>query len=489
MSFKPVTVENGKLLIAGEWSAASTGRTFETVNPATEKALADIAFGSEEDVDRAVSAARRALESGPWAQMSARERGRLMFKLADLIERDKEKLAILESMDNGKPINETMYFDIPQVIETFRYYAGWADKIYGDVNPVSGEYFSYTLKEPAGVVGQIIPWNFPALMAAWKLAPALATGCTSVLKPAEQTPLTAIELGKLICEAGFPAGVVNIVTGDGTTGSALSNHKGVDKIAFTGSTDVGREVMIAAARNLKRVSMELGGKAPNIVFGDADVDLAVRGALLGIYFNQGEVCCAGSRLFLHKSIEAEFLEKFKKFAEGIKVGDPLDKKTQMGAQVSMAQYERIVSFLEAGKKSGAKVIAGGNGLRDKLGGFFVQPTLFAETNQQMKIVKEEIFGPVLAAQTFEDMEDLIAKANDTNYGLSAGLWTRDITKAHTVARRLKAGTVWINCYNAFDTGVPFGGFKESGFGRELGRQALDLYTGEKAVWVGGLSAK
>jgi acyl-CoA reductase-like NAD-dependent aldehyde dehydrogenase len=489
MAFKPVAVENGKLLIGGEWSAASTGKTFETINPSTEKPLASVAFGSAEDVDRAVAAARHALEAGPWSKMSARERGRLMFKLADLIERDKEKLAILESMDNGKPINETMYFDIPQVIETFRYYAGWADKIYGDVNPVGGEYFSYTLKEPAGVVGQIIPWNFPALMAAWKLAPALATGCTSILKPAEQTPLTAIELGKLICEAGFPAGVVNVVTGDGSTGAALSNHKGVDKIAFTGSTEVGREVMIAAARNLKRVSMELGGKAPNIVFADANVDQAVRGAILGIYFNQGEVCCAGSRLFLHKAVEAEFLDKFKKFAETIKVGDPLDKSTQMGAQVSMAQYERIVGFLESGKKSGAKVIAGGNGLRDKLGGYFVQPTLFAETNQQMQIVKEEIFGPVLAAQSFEDLEDLVGKANDTNYGLSAGIWTQDITKAHTVARRLKAGTVWINCYNAFDTGVPFGGFKESGFGRELGRQALDLYTGEKAVWVGGLNAK
>jgi aldehyde dehydrogenase (NAD+) len=484
MTFAPVAVENGKLLIGGEW--ISTSKTFETINPANEKTLGTVSFASSEDVNRAVNAARHALTSGPWGKMSPRERGRMMFKLADLIERDKERLAILESMDNGKPVGETMNFDIPQVIETFRYYAGWADKIYGDVNPVSGDFFSYTLKEPAGVVAQIIPWNFPMLMAAWKLAPALAAGCTSILKPAEQTPLTAIELGKLIMEAGFPGGVVNILTGDGTTGAALSSHKGIDKIAFTGSTEVGRKVMIAAAQNLKRVSMELGGKAPNIVFADANVDQAVRGALLGIFFNQGEVCCAGSRLFLHKAVEAEFTEKFKKFAEGIRVGDPLDKKTQMGAQVSLEQYERITGFLEAGKKGGAKVIAGGNGLREKLGGYFVQPTMFAETTQDMQIVKEEIFGPVVAAQSFEDLEDLVAKANDTNYGLSAGIWTSDISKAHTVARRIKAGTVWINCFNAFDTAVPFGGFKESGFGRELGRQALDLYTGEKAVWIGGL---
>ncbi len=484
MTFAPVTVGNGKLLIGGEW--ISTDKTFKTINPANEKTIASVSFASAEDVDRAVKAARHALSSGPWAKMSPRERGRLLYKLADLIERDKERLAILESMDNGKPIGESMHFDIPQVIETFRYYAGWADKIYGDVNPVSGDFFSYTLKEPAGVVGQIIPWNFPLLMAAWKLAPALAAGCTSILKPAEQTPLTAIELGKLIMEAGFPGGVVNILTGDGTTGAALASHKGIDKIAFTGSTEVGRKVMMAAAQNLKRVSLELGGKAPNIVFADANVDQAVRGALLGIFFNQGEVCCAGSRLYLHKAVEAEFTEKFKKFAEDIRVGDPLDEKTQMGAQVSLEQYERIIGFLAAGKKGGAKVITGGNGLRDKLGGYFVQPTMFAETNQDMQIVKEEIFGPVVAAQSFEDLEDLVAKANDTNYGLSAGIWTSDITKAHTVARRLKAGTIWINCFNAFDAAVPFGGYKESGFGRDLGRQALDQYTGEKAVWIGGL---
>ncbi len=484
MTFAPVAVENGKLLIGGEW--ISTNKTFDTINPANEKKLASVSFAGAEDVDRAVNAARSALSTGPWAKMSPRERGRMLYKLADLIERDKERLAILESMDNGKPVGETMNFDIPQVIETFRYYAGWADKIYGDVNPISGDFFSYTLKEPAGVVAQIIPWNFPLLMAAWKLAPALAAGCTAILKPAEQTPLTAIELGKLVMEAGFPGGVVNILTGDGTTGAALSSHKGIDKIAFTGSTEVGRKVMIAAAQNLKRVSMELGGKAPNIVFADANVDQAVRGALLGIFFNQGEVCCAGSRLFLHKAVEAEFTEKFKKFAEGIRVGDPLDKKTQMGAQVSLEQYERVTGFLEAGKKGGAKVIAGGSGLREKLGGYFVQPTMFAETNQDMQIVKEEIFGPVVAAQSFEDLEDLVAKANDTNYGLSAGIWTSDISKAHTVARRIKAGTVWINCFNAFDTAVPFGGFKDSGFGRELGRQAMDLYTGEKAVWIGGL---
>lgn len=487
MSFKPVAVENGKLLIGGEWTA--TAKNFDSINPATEKTIASVAFAGPEEVDRAVGSARQALDAGKWSKMSPRERGRMMFKLADLIERDKEQLAILESMDNGKPIGETMYFDLPQVIETFRYYAGWADKIYGDVNPVSSEHFSYTLKEPAGVVAQIIPWNFPMLMAAWKMAPALAAGCTVILKPAEQTPLTAIALGKLIQEAGFPGGVVNILTGDGTTGAALTSHKGIDKIAFTGSTEVGRLVMMAAAKNLKRVTMELGGKAPNIVFADADVDQAVRGALLGIFFNQGEVCCAGSRLYLHKAVEAEFTEKFKKFAEGIKVGDPLDKTTQMGAQVSLEQYEKITKYLEIGKKAGAKVVAGGNGLRDKLGGYFIQPTMFSETNQDMAIVKEEIFGPVVSAQTFEDLDDLVAKANDTNYGLSAGIWTKDITLAHTVARRIKAGTVWINCFNSFDAGVPFGGFKDSGFGRDLGRQALDGYIGEKAVWIGGLRSK
>lgn len=483
-TFHPVDVTPGRLLIGGEWCASQSGRTFAVINPSTEKELTHVAHGDAADVDRAVAAARHAFDVGPWSKLSPRERGKLMFKLADLIERDMERLAVLESMDNGKPVRETMAFDLPQVIETFRYYAGWADKIYGDINPVGASHFSYTLKEPVGVVGQIIPWNFPLLMAAWKLGPALATGCVSVLKPAEQTPLTALELGKLILEAGFPAGVVNIVTGDGETGAALASHKGIDKIAFTGSTEVGKKVMAAAAKNLKRVSMELGGKAPNIVFADADLERAVKGALLGIFFNQGEVCCAGSRLFVHETIHDQFVDQFRKEAESIQVGNPLDDQTSLGAQVSLEQYDKIMGFIAAGKAEGAHCITGGEGLRSQLGGYFVKPTLFTKTTADMQISREEIFGPVLAAQTFSGIDDLIGRANDTAYGLSAGVWTRDVSLAHQAARKLKAGTIWINCYNVFDTAVPFGGFKDSGFGRELGRQALDLYTGEKAVWIG-----
>lgn len=480
-SYKPVSVSNGKLLIGGEWCDGSNTRTFETINPANEKTLAKIAYAESRDVDHAVEVARSAYE-GAWSTLSPRERGALLFRLADLIERDKERLAVLQSMDNGKPIRECLAFDLPQVIDTFRYYAGWADKLYGDVNAVCSNFLSYTLKEPAGVVGQIIPWNFPLLMAAWKLAPAFATGCTSVLKPAEQTPLTALELGKLSLEAGFPPGVLNIVTGDGQTGAALASHKGVDKIAFTGSTEVGIKVMTAAAQNLKRVSMELGGKAPNIVFEDADIDKAVSGTITGIFFNQGEVCCAGSRLYLHESIHDEFVEKFRAKASELKLGNPLDETTTMGAQVSLEQYEKIVSYLKQGKSS-AKLATGGEGLRDELGGYFVKPTLFTETDQSSKIFREEIFGPVLCATKFSDYESMLQSANDTEYGLSAGVWTRDISRVHTTARRLRAGTVWVNCYNAFDAGVPFGGYKMSGFGRELGKQALDLYTGDKAVWV------
>ena len=483
-AYKTVTAKPGRLLIGGEWTQARDSKTFDVINPATEKKITTAAYGQAEDVNAAVSAARQAFEHGPWSRMAPRERGQLMYRLADLIEKNKEELAILETMDNGKPISECLGFDLPQAVDTFRYYAGWADKIHGDINPVDHKYFSYTMREPVGVVGQIIPWNFPLLMAAWKLGPALACGCTSILKPAEQTPLSALRLGELIMEAGFPAGVVNIITGDHVAGAALASHKGVDKVAFTGSTEVGKKVMTSAAQNLKRVSMELGGKAPNIIFADADIDKAVQGAVTAIFFNQGEVCCAGSRLFLDERVHDEFIEKFSKVAKSMRVGDPLDSATQMGAQVSLEQHEKVLGFIQSGVKSGAKIAAGGNSLRGKLGGYFMEPTIFTDTENHMEIVREEIFGPVVAAKKFSKVEDLIKMAQETNYGLSAGIWTKNISLAHDTARRLRAGTIWINCYNTFDVAVPFGGYKESGFGRELGKAALDLYTEQKAVWIG-----
>lgn len=477
-----VQASNGKLLIRGEWVDSQAGKVFETINPANLEQLSSVSFAGIEDVNDAVRSARDAY-NGPWSKISPRERGKLLYRLADLIESNSERLAVLESMDNGKPIRETLQFDLPQVIETFRYYAGWTDKILGDVNAVGENFLSFTVKEPAGVVGQIIPWNFPLLMAAWKLAPALASGCTVVLKPAEQTPLTAIELGKLICDAGFPPGVVNIVTGDGTTGAALASHNGIDKIAFTGSTEVGKKVMRAAAENLKRVSLELGGKAPNIVFEDADIDKAVSGAMLGIFFNQGEVCCAGSRLYLHESIHDEFIEKFKRKAQAMVIGNPLNEATQMGAQVSGEQYEKILSFFENGSLGQGKLEFGGEGLKESLGGYFVKPTLISGVTRDARVFREEVFGPVLAAVKFKNEAELLSSAHDTDYGLSAGVWTQNLSRAHQFARKLHAGTVWVNCYNVFDASVPFGGFKQSGFGRELGKQAMDLYTGDKAVWI------
>ncbi len=475
-------IKPGKLFIAGRWVAAASGKTFETVNPATEEVLTNVAEGDAADIDQAVRAARAALESGPWATMSARERGRLMFRLADLVDRNRRELALLETLDNGKPIRETTNVDLPQVIDTLEYYAGWADKIQGETIPVSGPYLNYTLREPMGVVGQIIPWNFPLLMAAWKLGPALACGNTVVLKPAEQTPLTALRLGALIQEAGIPDGVVNIVPGYGpTAGGALVRHPGVDKIAFTGSTEVGKLIHREAADTLKRVSLELGGKAPNIVFADADMEAAVAGAIGGIFFNQGEVCCAGSRLFVEEKIHDRFVESLSEHAGRIRVGDPLDETTEMGAQVSEEQFDKILGYIADGKQGGARCMTGG--ARAKPRGYFVQPTVFDGVRNDMKIAREEIFGPVVSTLTFKDLDSVIAMGNDTAYGLSAGVWTRDIGKAHRAAAALKAGTVWINCFNAFDAASPFGGYKQSGYGRELGQHALDLYTQIKSVWV------
>ncbi len=475
-------VKNGKIFINNEWVNARSGKTFPVLNPATEEQLCVVAEGDAADADAAAKAARRAFETGAWPKMSARERGRILYRVAGLLEKHKEEFAELETLNNGKPIYETLNADLPLAIETFEYYAGLADKIHGDTIPVNGNFFNYTLREPAGVVAQIIPWNFPLLMAAWKLGPALATGCTVVLKPAEQTPLTALRLAELFQEAGLPPGVLNVVPGYGpTAGATLATHPEVDKVAFTGSTEVGREVMRLAAQSLKRVSLELGGKAPNIVFADSDLDAAVQGAMRGIFFNQGEVCCAGSRLFVEEKAHDEFISKLKASAEKLPVGDPMDPKTRMGAQVSEEQFKKILGYIEKGKAEGAKVVTGGARAREK--GYFLKPTIFEGVNNNMTIAREEIFGPVVSAIKFTNTEDLVHQANDTLYGLSAGIWTRDIGKAHRLARQVKAGTVWVNCYNCFDAASPFGGFKQSGFGRELGKYALELYTQVKSVWV------
>jgi betaine-aldehyde dehydrogenase len=474
------------LFIDGQWVDAESGKTFATPNPSTGETLAEVAEADKADVDKAVAAARRAFE-GKWSRMSARDRGRLLYKLSQLIEAKSQELAALETSDNGKPIKESLYIDLPGVVENFEYFAGWATKIEGETIPVPGQMFNYTLREPLGVCGQIIPWNFPLLMAAWKLAPALAAGNTIVLKPAEQTPVTALELGKLIQEAGFPDGVVNIIPGYGeTAGAALASHPGIDKIAFTGSTEVGKIIARTAADNLTKVSLELGGKAPNIVFADADIEQAVNGAMMGIFFNQGQVCCAGSRLFLDERVKDEFLARFKERAERVKVGDPMDKTTQMGPQVSAEQLTRIKSYVDIARGEGATVFTGGGSPElegNFKNGYFFQPTVFSEVQNTMRVAQEEIFGPVASAITFKDEKDLIRQANDTIYGLSAGIWTKDITRAHRFAKEIKAGTVWINTFNMMNAASPFGGYKQSGYGREMGRHALELYTHVKSVWV------
>src|SRR5918911_953979 len=448
-----------QLFIDGQWVDAESGKTFATPNPATGETLAEVAEADKADIDKAVRAARRAFE-GKWARVSARDRGRLLYKLSQLVESRAKELAELETADNGKPIRESLYVDLPQVVENFEYFAGYATKIEGETIPVSGQFLNYTLREPLGVCGQIIPWNFPLLMAAWKLAPALAAGNTVVLKPAEQTPVTALELGKLIQEAGFPDGVVNIVTGFGeTAGASLAAHPDVDKIAFTGSTEVGKLIAKAAAENLTKVSLELGGKAPNVVFADADIEQAVNGAMMGIFFNQGQVCCAGSRLFLDERVKDEFLERFKEKAVRVKVGDPMDKATQMGPQVSEEQLNRIKSYVDIAREEGASVLTGGCPPElegDFQKGYFFQPTIFGEVKNQMRVAQEEIFGPVTSVITFEDEEDLIKQANETIYGLSAGIWTRDIVRAHRFAREVKAGGVWVKTLNMFHAAPPFG---------------------------------
>jgi phenylacetaldehyde dehydrogenase len=473
-----------KMLINGKWVEAASGKTFPTYNPATGEVLSHVAEGDREDIDRAVKAARAAFEKGPWAKISPSERGRMMWRLADLIEKHTEEFAQLESLDNGKPLKIARIADLPLAVDHFRYYAGWATKIEGNTIPMGlarqGSYHAYTVREPVGVVGQIIPWNFPLLMAAWKLGPALATGCCVVLKPAEQTPLTALRLGELIAEAGFPDGVVNIVPGYGeTAGAALAAHMDVDKIAFTGSTEVGKLIVHAATGNLKKVSLELGGKSPNIVMDDADLESAIPGASMAIFFNQGQCCCAGSRLFIEKKVFDKVVDGISQAASKIRVRPGLDPESDLGPLVSEEQLNRVCGYLESGIKEGAKATAGGSRDGDK--GYFVKPTVLVNTNDNMKVVKEEIFGPVVTATPFSDMNEIINRANDTVYGLAAGVWTRDVKKAHAVASKLKAGTVWINCYNVFDAALPFGGYKQSGWGREMGHEVLKNYTEVKSV--------
>jgi len=474
----------GRMLIGGDWREAQSGKRFRTINPATGDTLLEVAEGDAPDIDLAVQAARRAFE-GPWGKMSASERGGLLWKLGDLINAKATELAQLETLDTGKPIWESSKIDVPLTVDVFHYFAGAATKLEGDTIPVSGPYLNYTLREPLGVVGLIVPWNFPLLLAARKIAPALAAGNTVILKPAEETPLTALRLGELALEAGIPPGVLNVVPGFGpTAGASLVAHAGVNGIAFTGETATGRLIMQNAARSLKRLSLELGGKSPNIIFADADQDAAARGTVFGIFYNKGEVCTAGSRLFVERPIHDSMLEKVIDRAQKYPQGDPMDPKTRVGAQTSEAQIEKIAKYVEIGKKEGAKLVMGGEPARVGNGrGWFWKPTIFDQVTNSMTIAKEEIFGPVLSVISFDDFDRALEEANDSFYGLSAAVWTRDIKKAHRAARMLQAGTVWINTYNMYDAASPYGGYKGSGFGRESGMASLDFYTQTKSVWV------
>lgn len=475
-----------KLLINGKWVEPKSGKYFKVYNPATEELLCEVPEAGKEDVDMAVKAARQSFEDGRYhRKMTTAQRARCLYKLADLIEQHADELAELETLDNGKPINESRYVDVAATIETYRYYAGWATKLEGETINANSNFFTYTLREPIGVVGQIIPWNFPMLMMAWKWGPALACGNSVVLKPAEQTPLTALRIGELALEAGFPEGVLNIVTGLGpdSTGEFLANHDDVDKIAFTGEDKTGQKIVQASIKTLKRVSLELGGKAPNIVFADADIDAAVKGAITGIFFNQGQVCCAGSRLFIEKKVQDEFMSKLLDRVGKMKQGSGLDTATQIGPQVSKEQQERILGYVDIATKEGAKLACGGVAPEDLKKGYFVKPTILTDVKNDMRIAQEEVFGPVLAVLPFEGLDDVAEQANAVKFGLSGAVWTKDIKKAHKFAAHIKAGTIWVNCYNVFDPAVPFGGYKMSGYGRELGKHSIELYSQIKSVWV------
>ena len=472
------------LFINNEWRPAASGKRFPVVNPATEEALAEVAAGDAADVDHAVRAAKACFESAAWRDLSARKRGRLLFKAADLLEARLDEFSRLESVQNGKTLFEAK-IELTMTVNTLRYYAGWADKIVGDTLPVEGPFLTYTLREPIGIVGAIVPWNFPLNIASWKFAPALAAGCTVVLKPASETPLTALLFGELALEAGLPPGAFNVVAGGGrTAGAALVRHPDVDKISFTGSTEVGREIMKMAADTNKRVTLELGGKSPNIIFADADLKAAVRGAQTGIFYGKGEVCAAGSRLLVEQSVHQQVIEQLAAGAKKLTPGDPLDKNTRMGALVSKKQQETVLAYIKQGVEEGAQLVAGGKAAQANGKGYFVEATVFDGVRPEMTIAREEIFGPVLAVLTFDDFDAGVKLANQTIYGLAAGIWTKDIQKAHRAAKAIRAGTVWINAYNFYDSGAPFGGFKASGFGRDLGREALDGYLDTKTVWVG-----
>lgn len=478
-----------KMWVAGQWTASKSGKTFKTMNPSTGEVLAEVYEADAADVEAAVAHARKTFDSGVWSKLNPTEKAKILWRAADLIERNVDELAALESLNNGKPVREARHGDLPLVIENFRYWAGWATKIFGETFPActpyapKAQFFTYTVKEPVGVVGAIIPWNFPLQMAAWKLAPALACGNVIIVKPAEQTPLSILRLGQLLEEAGVPAGVVQILPGFGpTAGKALAEHPGVDKITFTGSTEVGREIVKASAGNLKRVSLELGGKSPHIIFADADLDAAVKSAYMGIFYNQGQCCSAGSRIFVEKAAFEAFSAKLAERAKKVRLGPGIDPNTQMGPLVSEEQLNRVQSYVESGKKDGAKVLAGGD--RPNNGkGYFFNPTVFVDVKDEMKIAREEIFGPVAAVMPFESASEVSARANNTEYGLAAGIWTKDVKKAFQMASALRAGTVWINTYNLADVSSPWGGFKASGWGRDTGMQAINLYTEVKTVWV------